>query len=69
MSKDLFNRATGMAMVCPITNTHLDFPFHVAVGEDPKLTGYIMVKQVKSIGYRALDISLIKRAGKQTLGG
>jgi mRNA-degrading endonuclease toxin of MazEF toxin-antitoxin module len=30
ISNDLFNQRTGLAIVCPITNTRRDFPFHVA---------------------------------------
>lgn len=29
VSKDLFNRSTGMAIVCPVKNTERVFPFHV----------------------------------------
>jgi len=38
VSNTLFNRHTGMAMACPITNTFRDFPFHVAVPTDSSLT-------------------------------
>ena len=31
ISKRLFNRGTGMAIVCPITNTFRNLPFHVAI--------------------------------------
>ncbi|PQP33035.1 hypothetical protein C6A36_01345, partial [Desulfobacteraceae bacterium SEEP-SAG10] len=27
VSKDLFNRSTGLAIVCPVTNTERGFPF------------------------------------------
>ena len=30
VSSTLFNRHTGLAMVCPITNTARDIPFHVS---------------------------------------
>lgn len=30
VSNDLFNKHTGFAMVCPITNTTRHFPFHVS---------------------------------------
>ena len=53
VSNNLFNKHTGLAIVCPITNARRDFPFHVAVGDDTTLTGYIMVEQVKSIDFRA----------------
>ena len=49
VSNTLFNRHTGMAMACPITNTFRDFPFHVAVPTDSSLTGYIMVEVEKGV--------------------
>ena len=53
VSRDLFNRSTGLAIVCPITNTDRGFPFHVPIPEESKLTGFIMVEQVKSVDFRA----------------
>jgi len=48
ISNFLFNRATGLAIVCPITNTERGIPFHLPVPEDSSLTGFVMVEQVKS---------------------
>ena len=62
VSNDLFNKHTGLAIVCPITNARRDFPFHVAVGDDVTLTGFIMVEQVKSIDFRAREARRIARA-------
>jgi len=62
VSNDLFNKHTGLAMVCPITNIRRDFPFHVAVGDDATLTGFVMVEQVKSIDFRARKARWIARA-------
>ncbi len=53
VSKDLFNRSTGLAIVCPVTNTDSGFPFHVPIPEGSKLTGFIMVEQVKSVDFRS----------------
>jgi mRNA interferase MazF len=58
VSKDLFNSSTGMAIVCPITNTDRDFPFHVPIPKTSQLTGFVMVEQVKSVDFRA---RLVKR--------
>ncbi len=62
VSNNLFNKHTGLAIVCPITNTRRDFPFHVAVGDDATLTGFVMVEQVKSIDFRARRARRIGRA-------
>lgn len=67
ISNDLFNRETGLAIVCPITNTHRGIPFHVALPEETSVTGYVMVEQVKSIDFRARRVKLIEKAPEPTL--
>lgn len=62
VSRSEFNRHTGMAMLCPITNTFRNYPFHVAVPPGSKLTGYIMVEQLKSIDYGSRKAKLIGKA-------
>ena len=53
ISNDLFNSRTGMAFVCPITQTDRGYPFHVALGETAGITGHVMVDQVRSIDFAA----------------
>lgn len=53
VSNDLFNQKTGLAIVCPITNTDRKIPFHVKLPEQCALTGFVMVDQVKSVDYVA----------------
>lgn len=65
VSNTLFNRHTGLAIVCPLTNADRQFPFHVAVVDNPKVTGFIMVEKVKSIDFRARKA---KRIGKASDG-
>ena len=67
VSKDLFNRSTGLAIVCPITNTDRDFPFHVPIPEASKLTGFVMVEQVKSVDFRARRVKRIERRNDELL--
>ena len=62
VSNDAFNRHTGLAIVCPITNTRRDYPFHVPISGDTHLTGVVMVEQVKSIDFGARDARRISRA-------
>ncbi len=62
ISNDLFNRHTGLAIVCPITNADRGFPFHLAVPAMASLTGFVMVEQVKSIDYRIRRAKFIHRA-------
>jgi mRNA interferase MazF len=67
VSKDLFNRSTGLAIVCPVTNTERGFPFHVPIPEDSKLTGFIMVEQVKSVDFRARYAKRIEHGNDELL--
>ncbi|HEU4391784.1 MAG TPA: type II toxin-antitoxin system PemK/MazF family toxin [Blastocatellia bacterium] len=62
ISNDLFNRHTGLAIVCPITNADRGFPFHLAVPASSSLTGFVMVEQVKSVDYTVRRAKLIRRA-------
>jgi mRNA interferase MazF len=67
ISNRLFNQHTGLALVCPITNTKRKIPFHVSVSEKSNLTGFIMVEQIKSVDYRSRRVSFIERASQETL--
>jgi mRNA interferase MazF len=67
VSNTLFNQRTGLSIVCPLTSTDRGYPFHVAVTEDPYVTGFVMVEQVKSIDYRAHRATTIGKASDDLL--
>ncbi|OQY11575.1 MAG: hypothetical protein B6I31_04665 [Desulfobacteraceae bacterium 4572_19] len=67
VSKKLFNSTTGMTIVCPITNTDREFPFHVPMSKSSKLTGFIMVEQVKSVDFRSRRIKRIEHSNEKLL--
>ena len=62
ISNDLFNQATGMAMLCPLMTTDRGYPFHVRVPEACEVTGFVMVEQVTSVDVRARRATPIGRA-------
>jgi mRNA interferase MazF len=67
ISKDVFNRGTGLAICCPITNTDRDIPFHVAITGRTSLTGFVMCEQLKSLDFRSRKMRLIERAPDEVL--
>ncbi len=67
ISNTLFNQHTGLAMVCPITNTARNVPFHVKVPEQSSLTGYIMVEQIKSVDYTSRHTTFVEKAPQSIL--
>jgi mRNA interferase MazF len=59
VSNDLFNQRTGLAFVCPVTNTRRDYPFHVPIPEGGRVGGVVMVDQMRSIDFRARGAKLL----------
>ena len=67
VSNTLFNRHTGLAMMCPITNTKRNTPFHVEVPLESSLMGYIMVEQIKSVDYTSRSVRFVEKAPESVL--
>jgi mRNA interferase MazF len=67
VSNTLFNEQTGLAIVCPLTTTDRSYPFHVAVTENTRVKGFVMVDQVKSIDYRARQAKALGKASDDLL--
>lgn len=67
VSNDLFNRHTGLCIVCPITNTQRDHPFHVSIPASRSVTGFVMVEQVKSIDFRSRKAKRIEKSPEHVL--
>ena len=67
VSVTAFNRATGLAICCPITNTNRKTPLHVEVPAGSKLTGFVMCEQIKSVDFRARSLRRIGPAPKEFL--
>ncbi len=67
VSNDLFNRHTGLCIVCPITSTRRDYPFHVTIPEGHGVSGFVMVEQMKSLDFNARRAVRIGRAPARVL--
>jgi mRNA interferase MazF len=67
ISNTLFNKHAGLAMVCPITNTFRNYPFHVPMPDGSSLSGYIMVEQIKSVDYASRKAKFVGKAPRRVL--
>lgn len=67
VSNSAFNKKLGLAIVCPITNTDRNFPFHVKL-EAENLQGFIMTEQIKSIDYNARNMQFVEKVDDKILG-
>lgn len=66
LSNESFNKALGLAIACPITNTDRNFPFHVEVKSE-NLTGFIMTEQIKSIDYNVRKAKFVEKVSDDVL--
>lgn len=53
VSNDILNRCSVMAMVCPITNTNKEHPFHIKLDDRTVTTGVILCDQAKMLDITA----------------
>jgi mRNA interferase MazF len=67
ISNDLFNEATGLCIVCPVTNTRRDYPFHVVIPDGQGVTGVVMVDQVRSLDFGARNAKRVGPAPESVL--
>jgi mRNA interferase MazF len=65
ISNYLFNRHTGLAIVCPITRRDRKIPFHLEVHTKSLVTGFVMVDQIKSVDYIARKAKFIGKASSR----
>jgi mRNA interferase MazF len=57
-----FNIATGLAVVCPVTNTVTQSRFEVPLPRGTKLTGVILTSQFRSIDWLARNAQFHSKA-------
>lgn len=62
-----FNIATGLAVVCPLTNTRTESRFEVPVPRGAKLTGVILAHQFRAIDWIAREARFHSKANDETL--
>ena len=53
LSPESYNRRTGLAIFCPITNQVKGYPFEVVLPEDVPVSGAVLADQVRSLDWRA----------------
>lgn len=53
LSPGSYNRASGLALLCPITSRSKGYPFEVALPASGEVRGVVLADQVKSLDWRA----------------
>ena len=53
LSNDILNNHSSLILVCPITNTNKEHPFHVQLDDRTETTGVILCDQAKMLDVKA----------------
>ena len=65
VNNGLFNKASNMTIICPITSTNRHNPLHVPL--TGKTTGFIMCDQIKAVDLTARNYKIIETIDEATL--
>lgn len=61
LSPELYNKASGLCLVCPITTSIKGYPFEVALEGAKKTSGVVLADQVRSIDWHSRKIKIVDR--------
>ena len=67
ISNNEFNKRTGLAIVCPITNTDNKFPLHVSLDSRTKTTGVILCEHLRTLDLNARKCKVVEKAPSDIL--
>ena len=62
LSPGSYNRATRLALVCPVTSKVKGYPFEVVVAGAKRVDGVVLSDQVKSLDWSMRNAQLIERS-------
>ena len=67
VSNETFNNFSNLAIVCPITNTNKEHPFHIKLDERTKTTGVILSDQTKTLDINTRNYEFIEEVPNDIL--
>lgn len=67
VSNDLFNRAKGFNLACPITRTDRTHPFHVPIPTGGRVTDGVLADQSRTVGHGARGVRRLGPAPERFL--
>ena len=67
LSPEIYNKASGLCLVCPITTSVKGYPFEVTLDGARKTSGVALADQVRSIDWQARKIKIVDRISVTSL--
>ena len=64
LSLKSYNNKVGLGLFCPITSSIKGYPFEVPLPEGGKISGVILVDQIKNLDWRVRRTAFIQRTAK-----
>ncbi len=59
LSPEIYNRRSGLAIVCPITSRSKGYPYEVAIPNNLQASGVILADHAKSADWQTRDAAFI----------
>jgi len=59
LSPEIYNKASGLCLVCPVTTSIKGYPFEVNLDGAKKTSGVALADQVRSIDWQARKIKIV----------
>lgn len=67
LSPEAYNKKVGLAILCPITKQVKGFPFEVAIPEKLAVSGVILSDQIRTVDWKARNVSFKCKLPKDTV--
>ena len=67
LSPRSYNKPSGLALFCPVTNRAKGYPFEVRLPENAPVTGVVLVDQIRNFDWHERDVELIGELDTETL--
>ncbi|PXX75946.1 type II toxin-antitoxin system PemK/MazF family toxin [Dielma fastidiosa] len=61
VSNQDYGRLMQLAIVCPITNTHNNFPVHIPLDERTKTTGCVLCEHVRTVDLTKRETKFVEK--------
>ena len=67
LSPRSYNKRSGLALFCPITNRAKGYPFEVPLPENAPVTGVVLADQVRNLDWHVREAEFIGEVDLETL--
>ncbi len=67
ISNNVFNKRTGLAILCPITSKEKKYPLRVELDNNTKTHGFILCEHIKSLDIEARGYKVVEQVSKEIL--